>query len=686
MSATANKATGLPATPRRMAFRPDIEGLRALAIVLVVADHLGVRGFKGGFVGVENFFVISGFLITGLLADEREAKAEKGPGRVSLLGFYERRARRILPAALTVIAVVLVVAKLDYNFIRFREVQADAFWATVFAANLHLMQQATDYFAINRTLSPLQNYWSLAVEEQFYLVWPLVLIATTAAWNAAKRRGARMRWESAALSAVVVLGFTSFTWALVKSGNSPVTAYYSPFTRAWQLALGAALALWSRRSRQPAVASSQAAGLAGLGLIAIGLVVIRPSSPIPGSLALLPTVGAALLLWGGGHAGTVTDTLFSLRPVRFVGRISYSLYLWHWPLIVFAAGWLWISDISQPVRGGVLLIASLMLAWLSWQLIEQPFRRRRGGKRLWMGVVSASVLVVLAVSVRPQPSYPHASAAAAGVPILNWPQKLAEAQATATVSKAALELAAAGRNLGPVGCWEVTTVRAMEQCSLNGGGLGGIAWPAGVSRNVVLYGNSFAAQWRQTVAAILPRSVRLTTISATACDPVDTDTAERNKSGQSCAGTTRFALDQVARRKPEIVLFSMAVVRDQAKTREFLRSLKLRARHVLWIGGAPAAKSFERCLGRDAQVSACNASPERVKLAAAFDSSFSGLAFSAGAGYVGLTDVYCVSSGCPGFVAEQPIRTDGVHLTNFGMRAAAGKLSAALAMQLGSSR
>ncbi len=211
-------------------------------------------------------------------------------------------------------------------------------------------------------------------------------------------------------------------------------------------------------------------------------------------------------------------------------------------------------------------------------------------------------------------------------------------------------------------------------------GQSGVRWPAGASRDVLLYGNSYAAQWRETIAALLPKGVRLTTVTTTACDPVNTATHERNRSGASCAATAKLALAEAVRLKPSLVVFSMAVVRNAAMTREMLKGLAAGGAKVLWIGVVPAAPSFERCLGRHGQLAACNATPTRAKLGAAFDLSFTDLAASAGAGYVGLTDVYCRPSGCPALVEGAPVRTDGSHLTYFGMRGAVPKLSAAIAL------
>src|SRR5919199_2615431 len=215
-------------------FRGDVEGLRAVAVLLVVLDHLEAPGFHGGFFGVDVFFVISGYLITSLLAAEyaKKTEAQGGRGSISIRGFYARRARRILPAALTVIIAVVVAGALLLNELRFAQIRHDAVWAALFGSNVNFIRQATDYFGQSFVdSSPFQHYWSLAVEEQFYLVWPpLFLLATRLTVL-----GAAVRWRTRVATAAVTVGAASLAWSIVATGRGPAAAYFSTFTRAWEL-------------------------------------------------------------------------------------------------------------------------------------------------------------------------------------------------------------------------------------------------------------------------------------------------------------------------------------------------------------------------------------------------------------------------------------------------------------------
>ena len=222
-----------------LAHRGDIQGLRAVAVLLVVLGHAGVRFLHGGFVGVDVFFVLSGFLITGiLLAEAREQ------GSISLVNFYARRARRILPAAALTLVVTELVAAFLLNFVRAREVVWDSLFSAAFAANFRFAERGTDYFAQAQPPSPLLHFWSLGVEEQFYLVWPALLSIVLFASARSRRRRGLGRWQHGRLLfVVVVLAGASLWWSVRLTGDLPAAAYFSPFTRAWELGLGAALAV-----------------------------------------------------------------------------------------------------------------------------------------------------------------------------------------------------------------------------------------------------------------------------------------------------------------------------------------------------------------------------------------------------------------------------------------------------------
>ena len=349
----------------RGSFRQDIQGLRAVAVLLVAVDHAHIGPFTGGYVGVDVFFVISGFLITSLLL--REAQSA---GRFSLRDFYARRARRILPAALLVIMVTLFLSVYLLDGAAALDVGGQGIWATFFAANIKFAADGTDYFAAGAPPSPLQHYWSLSVEEQFYLAWPLVLLA--ALWALRRRLGTPHRAAVPVLT-VVVLG--SFAWSLVLTSSNPIGAYFSTTARAWELGLGALTAALAPRIARLAPALLTSASWLGLAMIGAASVLYTEQTPFPGSAAALPVVGAALLLGGGINARSWgPQRALSAPPMRAVGDWSYSFYLWHWPAIIFAkSAW-------GPVHGwsGVLVLGvALGVSVLSYRYVETPFREGR---------------------------------------------------------------------------------------------------------------------------------------------------------------------------------------------------------------------------------------------------------------------------------------------------------------------
>ena len=391
-------------------FRPDIQGLRALAVLLVIVAHAGFSTFAGGFVGVDVFFVISGFLITSLLV--REATRS---GRISLGGFYARRARRILPAA-ALVAIATVVASIVFlPLVRAVEVIKDSVWVAAFAANIRFASVGTDYFAQGEPASPLQHYWSLSVEEQYYLVWPLLLVGWLA-WAAARRKADPLSLTPA-LVLVGVLSLASFCWSLWATYESPTTAYFSTLTRAWELGVGSALAIWmARRStgtyQRPPRWFVEAVGAAGVLAIAVAVLGYGPETPFPGYQALLPVLGTAALLYVGGaqtsdqgaeqRPGSVTR-LLSVPLAVVIGDWSYSLYLWHWPVLRISEDYLGVDrlPLGQLVLALVLIFG---LSALTYRFVEEPFRRGRLWSRPRLGValypLSLALVLVVAVTGR----------------------------------------------------------------------------------------------------------------------------------------------------------------------------------------------------------------------------------------------------------------------------------------------
>jgi peptidoglycan/LPS O-acetylase OafA/YrhL len=348
----------------RDGFRPDIEGLRGLAIALVVLYHAGLP-LSGGFIGVDVFFVISGFLITGVLLRDRERH-----GAIRIGRFYARRARRLLPAAAVVALVTILAADRLVSPLDRPSVSLDGAAAALSVANIRFAL-TVDYFSPIGSPSPFLHFWSLGVEEQFYIVWP-ALLALAAAW--------RPR-----LGAGVVLGavlLASLAASVLVTDQSPSAAFYLLPTRAWQLAAGGLLAVgvgapFDRAPRLVLAGGRVVLGLAawgGLGVIAGSALILDSGVAYPGLIAVIPT-GAAVLLLAGGGQPFGPGALLRMMPLRFVGRISYSLYLWHWPVLVL--GGLAIGGTLGLDQSIGLVSVAVLLAVATWALVEEPFRQGR---------------------------------------------------------------------------------------------------------------------------------------------------------------------------------------------------------------------------------------------------------------------------------------------------------------------
>ncbi|WP_052366866.1 acyltransferase family protein [Paraoerskovia marina] len=346
-------------------FRADVEGLRGLAVVLVLLFHAGVPGIGGGYVGVDVFFVISGFLITGMLLRELSTT-----GTIALGSFLAARARRILPAASAVLVATAVAAWLLLPPLRVRETMIDVVAAALQVANLRFISQETDYMTADAAPSPVLHYWSLAVEEQFYLVFPLLLLGAA---FVARRAG----WSPVAVAGTVVVGVSvaSFLYSLVLTTADPGSAYMSPLTRAWQLGAGgiAALALHGRRgSGVPRVRSVLV--WVGVAAVVVAAVVLDEETPFPGTAALLPTLGTVAILAAGAGGLVGAGILLAAPPVRWVGRLSFSWYLTHWPVVVLAEAVL--GDLRWPTLVVLTLVAGV-LAYGLMETVENRVRRSR---------------------------------------------------------------------------------------------------------------------------------------------------------------------------------------------------------------------------------------------------------------------------------------------------------------------
>ncbi|QWG24529.1 acyltransferase [Bradyrhizobium sediminis] len=362
-----------------MKYRADIDGLRALAVVPVVLYHAGVPGFPGGFVGVDIFFVISGYLICGMIdADIRKQT-------FSLGNFYKRRALRILPALFVMFLVTSILAYLYCLPVEFEDYARSLASAAGSISNIYFAGTA-GYFDAPAETKPLLHTWSLGVEEQFYLIVPLLMLL---AWRVAPKRAGLLFAVAAALSFAAALA--------VSYRNTTFVFYLTPF-RAWELALGALLSIGFLPAPRTAFWKT-ACGATGMLLVLGAIFLGSPSAPLL-LMTALASIGATLVIASSERGISAVGRLLSLRPIVFIGLISYSLYLWHWPLIVFQrTDGLLLAESSGFVARLVLVAASAGIAFLSWKFVEMPFRSKAGGtsKGLVFGVASTAMASTIAL-------------------------------------------------------------------------------------------------------------------------------------------------------------------------------------------------------------------------------------------------------------------------------------------------
>lgn len=369
--------------------RPEIQALRAIAVATVVVFHYWPELITGGYVGVDVFFAISGFLITAHLVREVDRTA-----KVSLPGFWARRARRILPAALL---VLLFCAVATYFWVPlnlweqfFGEIRA----STLYVENWNLAAQAVDYLGAENRPSPVQHYWSLSVEEQFYIVWPvLILIAMTLA-----RRGSELLRRRAIAAMLVLLTLASFIYSVIATANDPAAAFFITPTRVWEFGAGGILALAATTTARPAFRA--AVSWLGVGAILLASFAFTAETPFPGAAALLPILGTVAVIWAGAPALRWAPLgWMKLRPVQWVGDNSYSIYLWHWPLLILAP-FVLLDQLTTPIKLGLLAL-TLILAALTKRFVEDPLRSGpllagKRPRRTFIAAAAASAVVLLA--------------------------------------------------------------------------------------------------------------------------------------------------------------------------------------------------------------------------------------------------------------------------------------------------
>jgi peptidoglycan/LPS O-acetylase OafA/YrhL len=508
---------------RHLRFRPDIEGLRAVAILLVVLYHAGFRYARSGFLGVDVFFVLSGFLITGLLLDEITAT-----GRVSLTRFWARRARRLLPAAALVTLAVLVASVLWLDPFDQRSVAATARAFALYGSNILFAVRSTDYFGGAAIRDPLLHTWSLSVEEQFYLFFaPAMLVV--ALWFRARGSEASRRRFAAAAAAVTLL---SLAGCVVLAKRYPVIAFYALPARAWEFGLGALAVLAARRMAAVRAPVLELLAIAGLAAIVGSSAFFREDGPVLGLRTLVPTLGTvAVILAGAADHRTLVGRALGLAPMRLVGRLSYSWYLWHWPALVYLRER--VGDPSLRTSVAVALL-SLVPAAIAYRLVESPIRFSSALARRPRPVIAGAVLLAVAT----------VAIATGAARYATW--------TLGTPRYAAILAARAHARTYDDGCQVPLLAVESPPCRYG---------PGRNDTTVVLFGDSHAAQWFPAMDSIARmRGWSLVNLTKTGCPSVwvDVPNAKLGRRYLECDRWREHAIGRIVALKPRLVVVASA--------------------------------------------------------------------------------------------------------------------------------
>lgn len=667
-------------------FRADIEGLRGVAVLLVLLFHASIPGFSGGFVGVDVFFVISGFLITGMLLREIETT-----GKISLSNFYARRVRRLMPAAALVLIVTLVASLIILPPLAIRGVAVDIASAALYVSNIVFAFRATDYFAAGSAPSPILHFWSLGVEEQYYIFWPAIFLLV-----AYRARKPRLRVGST----VVLLGISSFSFATYLVTRAGPWAFFSLPTRAWELALGGIIAvIGARLSKIPMWI---AATVAWLGLVAViySGIFIKASAPFPSFPALVPTLGAAGLIIGGSRITRLGPTriLGSAIP-QFLGKISYSLYLWHWPLLVLP-----LSMTTLPLNiyeRCALAIAAIPLAYATHRWVEDPLRRGQiigtnPRKNLAMALALAVTVAALAMGS----SLAFSSNLQGSGQTTSVEEKLAQMDAilkpfsksnSGTATRSATIDAAVPANLEP-SLINASTDRALSyldrchtQMDLPPSTLPCLYGDTTSKTTIVLFGDSHALSWFPAVDALAKKDGwKLLSLTMSACSPADIPgwNPANNSVMKNCTLWRADSLKRIAAAHPLIVLVAGTrgfetidsngkVLKGNARIsawragmKKTVDKLKSFSKNVIYIADTPSSQFDPAiCLSAHPNSSLACSTPVDKALSKDWLAQEISMTIEEKIQFIDAGIWICPTSPCPVILGNILIYSDGGHLT-----------------------
>jgi peptidoglycan/LPS O-acetylase OafA/YrhL len=681
-------ATAGPEAEQATGFRPDIEGLRAVAVLLIVLYHAGLPGLAGGYVGVDVFFVISGFLITSLLARELD-----DTGRLDLAQFYARRVRRILPAAFLVLGATIVGCVVLLSPVGFWRAAPGIASAAAYVPNLLFAFTRIDYFHPAR-ISPVIHYWSLGVEEQFYVVWPAFL------WLAHRfAAGSRSRLTGIVLALVV----GSLALSVVGTGPYPALSFYLLPTRAWELGAGALVALAGGRARDLPLSAANAAGAIGIAMIVASAVVLHESTPFPGTAALMPVLGTVLVIAAGaGRLRTWAAIGLGWSPMRYVGRISYSLYLWHWPLLVFGA--IALAPLPGPVQATLAVVASFVLAGATYRWVEDPLRRgqligRRPSRNLATALIASVLIAVVALGagrleVAPFRQSVEVVAVPPGVdPFIGLipaagPTPDGALPADLIPPLLHLQRGNVANTPNADGCSLLTGQTVNGPCTYGD--------PASTT-TVVLFGDSHLGQWWPAIERIMAaRDWRVLFLVKTSCVYEDVTTTSDTGPRANCDVWRSNVLERIAREQPDLVILAAnhrhpplvdGVVLDGSAGWAALAAGAGRTIARLQEGGARVAVLGDtpqipydpaECLSAHADHVLRCAAPRDQAIEPGWIDLERAAAESHGATFVDVDAWICPSDPCPLVIGRYAVFADTNHITRPFVQGLTARLEAAL--------
>lgn len=694
--------------------RLDIQGLRMIAVMLVVLSHL-FDWPRGGFIGVDVFFVISGFLITGSLLHTVEKT-----GTISFSSFYRRRVRRIVPAATLVLVATVAASYFTFSSSRFDATVIDALWAFLFVSNWRFGLEGTDYFAADNAVSPLQHYWSLSVEEQFYFVWPAVILAVSFfALRKALPTSSRLN-ITVAVMGVAVLGSFAYSW--YDTAHEPTWAYFSTLTRVWELGVGALLAITIRHFDRLPDHVRPILAWGGLIMIVIGAFAITEAGGgFPAPWAILPVLGAAMVIGAGTQGDHRFLRILTNRISTYIGDISYSLYLWHWPVIIL------LGTLMEPTP--YYYVGSLFLMFgfsiLAYHFFENPIRQskwllneaeRRDRRFLdvsrWRlpqirmsernqsigigatALVTAGLVTVVMVPTTSDAN-PYASAYTPDVPgVISAP--IVELTGRAKDIQDALNATSWPENLTPaldtirdaippedyMGCGTVSHTDP-NACMFGSG-----------DKLAVVVGDSVSLTWLSGVReALVPQGWQVRGLSRAACPYVEAAVLKEGQPNPECVDHQQWVRQRIQQLKPDLVIASNAAGHllnlqskavDGAANTEWSKGAEASisgyvesGAKVVVLSPVPSGQHPEECATKSSVPANCVSQIPSVWRSATSVESAAAAKF--GATFVDTSSWFCSDKGaCPLFVGNTTVRRDKQHITPEYSRSLAPEISGAV--------